>query len=182
MKKHAFVLLLAFAILATSACSGTTSEPDVAAEPPAQPEPTPEEKVAELDAACAEAADAIAQRQAETSLYDRLGGRDAIHAVVVDVVRRHQVNEQIARLMEGVDTARLIEQVTDFLSSATGGDVEYNGMDMAAAHAQLGLTNADFLAAGADMQAALEAAGVGENEIQEVMCAFASLRGEVVTQ
>ena len=42
--------------------------------------------------------------------------------------------------------------------------------------------NADFLAAGGDLGAAMEGAGWGENERQEMLCAFVSLRGEVVTR
>jgi len=143
---------------------------------------TPDQQVAQLDAMCAEAQPAMAARQSERKLYDRLGGRDAIHTVVEDVVRRHQHNEAIAHLLDGVDLERLVNQVTDFLASATGGDVAYRGRDLKSSHARLELTNADFLAAGGDVEAALVAAGVGSGEIQEVMCAFVSLRGEVVTR
>jgi hemoglobin len=84
--------------------------------------------------------------------------------------------------MVGVDTANLVDKVTEFMSQASGGDVEYTGTDMVTAHAHLSLTNADFLAAGGDVEAAMVAAGVGPDEIQEVMCMFVSLHGEVVTQ
>ena len=143
---------------------------------------TPDQHVAKLESMCSGAQSAMKARQAERPLYDRLGGRESIHTVVHDVVQRHLVNDAIAHLMEGVDTDHLVEQVTDFLSSATGGEVTYEGRDMATAHAHLELTNADFLAAGGDVEAALVAAGVGAGEIQEVMCAFVSLRGEVVTR
>ncbi|MDH3626482.1 MAG: group 1 truncated hemoglobin [Acidobacteriota bacterium] len=136
--------------------------------------------VLQMQADCAAAADAMAVRQTEASLYDRLGGRDAIFTVVTDVVARHRVNEPIMHLMEGVDDARLISQVTDFLSQASGGDVEYHGMNMVDAHAHMNLTDEHFLAAGGDVQAAMEAAGVGADEIQEMMCMFASLHGDVV--
>lgn len=144
--------------------------------------PTPDQQVAALETMCAEAQDAMKARQAQTALYDRLGGRESIYAVVHDVVQRHLRNDAIVELMDGVDPDHLVEQVTDFLSAATGGDVTYTGADMATAHAHLELTNADFLAAGGDVEAALVAAGVGSAEIQEVMCAFVSLRGEVVTR
>ena len=144
--------------------------------------PTPDQQVAQLESMCAGAAEAMKARQAQSSLYDRLGGRESILVVVQDVVQRHLRNEAIVRVMEGVDTDALVVQVTDFLSAATGGDVAYTGRDMASSHAHLKLTNADFLAAGGDVEAALVAAGVGPAEIQEVMCAFVSLRGEVVTQ
>jgi hemoglobin len=143
---------------------------------------TPDQQVAQLDAMCAEAQPAMAARQSERKLYDRLGGRESIHAVVEDVVRRHQHNDSIAHLLDGVDLDRLVNQVTDFLAASTGGDVVYRGRDLKSSHARLELTNADFLAAGGDVEAALVAAGVGPEEIQEVMCAFVTLRGEVVTR
>ncbi len=119
-----------------------------------------------MQADCAAAAEAMAARQAEASLYDRLGGRDAIHAVTADIVARHHQNEAIAHLFETTDDAALADPVTDFLSQAFGGDVEYTGRDMVSTHEGMGLTDDYFLAAGADVQAALEAAGVGADEIQ----------------
>jgi len=66
---------------------------------------------------CAGAAEAMAARQAATPLYERLNGREGIHAVITDVVRRHQENEQIKHMMEGVDPVHLADQGT-YLSSA----------------------------------------------------------------
>ena len=177
------VLLIVAALGVVVGCAGSEPAPPAEPEAPVAVEaPSPEEQVAGLEAMCAEAQEAILARQAGPSLYERLGGRDAIHGVFEDVVQRHLVNEQIKNLMVGVDTANLVEQVTDFMSAASGGDVEYTGSDMVTAHAHLALTNADFLAAGGDVEAALVAAGVGADEVQEVMCMFVSLRGEVVTQ
>lgn len=173
-------------LVAFVACGGQSGYEDNAAEEMAKDAAASVEEVAvdpavlQMQSGCAAAADAMAARQAEASLYDRLGGRDAIFAVTTDVVRRHRVNEPIKHLMEGVDDAHLIAQVTDFLSRAAGGDVEYNGLDMVDAHAHMSLTDEHFLTAGGDVQAAMEAAGVGEGEIQEVMCMFASLHGDVV--
>jgi hypothetical protein len=53
---------------------------------------------------------------------------------------------------------------------------------MVDSHARLEMTNADFLAAGGDLKAAMESADWGEGEQQELLCAFVSLRGEVVTR
>jgi hemoglobin len=181
-------ILTAFAVTAAlvGALACSSPEPTEKVEPApvaeAAAEPTADEKVAEMETMCAGAQEAMQARQAATPLYERLGGRDAIHVVVVDTVRRHQVNEQIKHVMEGVDTDHLVEQVTDFLSSAFGGDVEYVGRDMVTAHAHLDLSNADFLAAGGDLGAAMTAAGVGEDEQQEVLCAFVGLRAQAVTR
>ena len=171
------------ALVLVVGCAGGTAEkaePAPAAETKSAAQPTIDETIASLESGCAAAADAMAARQAERKLAERLGGRDAIHAVVTDVVRRHRANAAIAHLFDGVDDAHLIDQVTDFLASAAGADVAYGGRDMVTAHEHLAITNQHFLAAGGDVQAALQAAGVGEGEIQEVMCMFASLRDQVV--
>jgi hemoglobin len=129
---------------------------------------------------CADAGPAMQGRQAETTLFQRVGGREGLRQVVEGTVQRHLENEEIRHLFDGVDTDRLQTLVTDFLVVGTGGEGEYAGRDMHAAHAHLQLTNAEFLSAGGDLGAAMESAGWGENEQQELLCAFVSLRGEVV--
>ena len=169
-----------------AACGGS---PDPTAQKTTTPEPevqqvqapTPDEQVAALDAMCAEAQSAMAARQAENSLFNRVGGRDGISKAVAETVRLHQINEPIKHLMEGVDPDHLTKQVIDFLVLATGGQGEYNGRNMIDAHAHMNMTNAQFLAAGSDLGAGMDFAGWGENEKQELLCAFVGLRPQVVT-
>ena len=86
MKPKGWVLvLIALAVVACAAEEpGAEAEPAVEAEPAA--EPTPDEQVGAMQADCAAAAEAMAARQAESSLYERLGGREAIQGVVTEVV------------------------------------------------------------------------------------------------
>ncbi len=170
--------LLVLVALAVVACAGEETATEPAAEPAA--EPTADEQVAAMQADCAAAAEAIAARQAESSLYDRLGGREAIEGVVTEVIRLHHENEAIAHLFAEVDDAALIASVTDYIAEVAGGDVTYGGGGMVEVHTGMNITNDLFLAAGGDVQAAMISAGIGENEIQEVMCHFASKHGEVV--
>ncbi len=176
MKVNGWLVVLT--VLSVVACGGDAPSPE--AEPETTTEPTLDELVLALDADCTAAEEAIQARQAESSLYDRLDGHDGIHSVVTEIIRLHRQNETIVHVMEGVDDTHLIDQVADFLAQATGGDVTYEGRDMVEAHAHLELTNEHFLAAGGDVQTAMQTAGVGEDEIQEIMCLFASLRSEVV--
>ncbi|NIM01462.1 MAG: hypothetical protein GTO30_13840 [Acidobacteria bacterium] len=176
--------LLVLLALVFAACAGEEpAEAEPAAEPAAaEPaaEPTADDQVAAMQADCEAAAEAIAARQAESSLYDRLGGRDAIEGVVTEVVRLHHENEAIAHLFAEADDATLIASVTDYLAEVAGGDVTYAGGGMVEVHTGMNITNELFLAAGGDVHAAMTAAGIGENEIEEVMCHFASKHGEVV--
>lgn len=138
------------------------------------------EKIARLKQDCAASAEARALRHADTPLYERLGERPGIEAVVTETVRLHGENETIVHLMEGVNREHLVQQVTDFLASGTGGDEVYNGRDMPQAHAHLDINDAEFLAAGGDVAQAMRANGHGDAEIEEVTCMFVSLHEQVV--
>src|SRR4029078_11235595 len=70
-------------------------------------------------------------------LFERLGGRDAIHAVVTDIVELHYTDPVTASLCVGVDKQKMIAHVVDWLCQAAGGPAAYKGRDMVAAHAHL---------------------------------------------
>lgn len=142
--------------------------------------PSTADRMAGLQTMCDESTDARAERHAATPLYERLGGYDRILALTTDIVARHQVNEPIKRTMKGVDPALLAKHVADFLAAGTGGDIVYTGRDLPASHAHLNLTTADFLAAGSDIAAAMQAADYGQDEIDEVLCLLVALKDQVV--
>jgi len=156
--------------------------PKAAKDHPAKDHPSPsvEEKIAGLETMCAESADARAKRQAAESLFVRMGGEEKVRAFFADVVARHRVNEEIKQYMDGVDDEKLIEHLVDFVSAGTGGGGEYTGRSMKESHEKMGLTDADFLAAGDDVVAGMKASGYGEGEIQEFLCILVSLKDQVV--
>jgi hypothetical protein len=73
-----------------------------------------------------------------------------------------------------------VRNVSDFLVVGTGGAGKYNGKDMASAHKNYNITNADFLSAGGDVQAVMKELNYGANEVQEVICALVSFVPVVV--
>ena len=68
------------------------------------------------------------------TLYERLGGNEAIASVVDEFYDRMLDDERIAGFFENVDMASQRAHQTQFLSSVTGGPVEYSGADMREAH------------------------------------------------
>lgn len=140
------------------------------------------EQIAQLKAMCREAAPEIEQRQGESSLYERLGGRKQINALTDEIVRLHLENDRIKHIFEGVDTDRLSGQVAEFMVAGYGGEGEYTGRDMTEAHAHLGITDAHFLAAGGDIEKALENLGYGEEVTQEVICSLMPFHEQVVSR
>ncbi|MEN8007611.1 MAG: hypothetical protein ABFS42_11385 [Candidatus Krumholzibacteriota bacterium] len=129
---------------------------------------------------CEESADARSARQAEKSLYDRLGGYEKIHALTKEIVRLHQENEDFRLMMKYVDGDKLAKSVADFVAAGTGGTESYHGQNMKAAHARHQFTEADFLSAGHDVGQAMKNLGHGENEINEVVCILVSMKDMVI--
>ena len=144
------------------------------------PSASVEEHIAGMETMCSESADARAERQGKKPLFERMGGDEKIRAFFTDVVARHRVNEDIKQYMEGVDDKKLIDHLVEFVSAGTGGGGKYTGRSMTESHAHMHLTDADFLAAGRDIVAGMNAAGYGEEEIQEFMCILVSLKDQVV--
>jgi len=145
-------------------------------------QPTVDEQMDGLVTMCAESQDARAARQAAEPLYDRLGGYDQIYELTTEIVRLHSINPDFERFWGSVDEERLTKNVTDFVTSGTGGPKVYTGQDMPTAHAHLELSSADFLSAGADVTHAMKNMGYGEAEIQELVCILVSMKDLVITK
>lgn len=145
-------------------------------------EPTVEEQMAGLVKMCADSEAARVVRQAEKPLYFRLGETDKIHELTTEIVRLHSINPDFARFWGHIDEEALIKNVTDFVSTGTGGPKVYTGRDMTTAHASLKLSTADFLSAGGDVMNAMGNLGYGEEETQEFVCILVSMKDLVITK
>ena len=137
-------------------------------------------QVAELKQMLESTAEARAQRQADKPLYERLGGREAIQAVVTDVVHLHFTEEITKPLCKGVDEQKLVKLVVEFLCRAAGGPETYTGRDMVSAHAHLNMTDVHFMAAGEQILRVLKKFNVPEPEQQEVLCAIVAHHDDVI--
>jgi len=168
------VVLIALVGYAAVPHAGDASEKTTGAEP------TADEQVAMYEEMCALSAAARAERQEEKSLYERLGGEEKIHEMVAEIVRLHTENEDLDYIMEGVDIDKLVDGVTVFFAAGTGGKATYDGPSLTESHEHMKLTNALFLSAGGDVVQGMKNTGMGEDEINEMMCIFMALRSQVV--
>lgn len=117
----------------------------------------------------------------ESTLYERLGEREAIAAVVDEFYDRVLADEELAGYFEDVDTQELRVHLTQFMSSVAGGPVEYDGDDMYTAHKHLGVTGRDFGRVAQHLDDALGEFDVPDAEREEVMEAVASYQDDIVT-
>jgi hemoglobin len=130
----------------------------------------------------AAAPQAMAQQQSK-SLYQRLGGYDAIAAVTDDLIGRLATDPQLKGFFPGLSAdsqKRLRQHFVDFLCNATGGPCLYLGRDMKTVHTGLGITEDDWNASVKDLTATLDKFKVPEKEKGEVIAAVAGLKGDIV--
>lgn len=116
----------------------------------------------------------------ESTLYERLGGRDAIASVVDDFYDRLLDDDRVAGFFEDVDMTRQRAHQTQFLSTVTGGPVEYDGAEMHEAHDHLDITDEDYDVVGTHLGEALADAGVPEEDRAAVMDEVEALRDPIV--
>ena len=118
------------------------------------------------------------------SLYTRLGGYDAIAAVVDNLQERLENDPLLGRYWaarRSLETDRRVRQLTvDYIAAATGGPTFYLGRDMKTAHAGMGLTKEDYAAFTRHLMATLEKFKVTEPERREVAAFIASLETQIV--
>ena len=114
------------------------------------------------------------------SLYERLGGKDAITAVVDAFVARCAADGRINGKFARTDIPRLKANLVDQVCAAAGGPCTYTGRDMRTTHDGMSVTAGEFDALVGDLIATLDQFGVPEAEKAELLGALAPMRSEIV--
>jgi hemoglobin len=114
------------------------------------------------------------------SLYDRLGGKPAITAVVDQFVANVAADSRINKRFATTDIPRLKGQLVDQICMVTGGPCVYTGRDMRTAHAGMKISTADFNALVEDLVKALDHFKVPERERQELLGLLSPMKTDIV--
>jgi len=117
------------------------------------------------------------------TLYERLGGYDAISAVANDLLSRLETDPQLGRFWahrseDGV--AREKQLLIDFLCASAGGPVYYRGRDMTLCHRGMRITESDWNVFLGHAAATLTKLQVPEAEQRDVVAFVQGLRAEIV--
>ena len=117
---------------------------------------------------------------AEKPLYERLGGKPAITAVVDDFVGRVAADSRINGKFAAADIPRLKMLLIEQICQASGGPCTYTGRSMKATHAGMGVSSTDFDALVGDLVATLNKFKVPEREKNELLGALGPMKGDIV--
>ena len=161
------LLALATFALASTACAKKLP-------PPEEPE------VAEVvsDAGPPEPIDAAPP----TTLYDRLGGKDGVDAIVdsftKNILADPRVNKSFKKSKDGLSAFK--QRMDEELCQLAAGPCQYGGKSMADAHKALNVTDAQFDAFIEDLKLALDEKGTAEADKNALSTALAPLKADIV--
>jgi hemoglobin len=116
----------------------------------------------------------------QRSLYQRLGGRAAIVAVVNDFVGNVARDKRINRFFAKTDIPRLKRLLVQQICAGSGGPCTYQGRSMRVAHRGLGIRNRDFDALVEDLVRSLNKFNVGPREQRELLALLGPMRRDIV--
>ncbi len=114
------------------------------------------------------------------SLFERLGGLDAITAVVDSFVARCAGDDRINGKFARTDIPRLKKMLVDQVCEAAGGPCTYIGRGMRETHDGMAVTDGEFDALVEDLVATLNEFNVPEAEQQELLGVLAPMHDEIV--
>jgi hemoglobin len=119
----------------------------------------------------------------EKTLYERLGGYDAVSAVANDLLPRLRGDSQLGRFWahRGEDgIAREEQLLIDFLCSNAGGPLYYTGRDMETSHRGMAIDESDWATFMGHLGATLDAFALPQRERDDVVAFIESTRPDIV--
>lgn len=125
------------------------------------------------------------QAQAQKTLYQRLGERKAIVAVVDDFVNNCATDKRINAFFAATakDAARLAKfkgNLVDQICEASGGPCKYTGKDMKTAHAGMGISAADFDALVEDLVKTLNKFKIADADQKALLGVLGPMKAQIV--
>jgi hemoglobin len=118
--------------------------------------------------------------QKQRSLYQRLGGMEAITAVVDDFVGNVARDRRINRFFAKTDIPRLKRLLVAQICAGSGGPCVYRGRSMKDAHRGLGIRNRHFNALVQDLVKSLDKFNVPAREQRELLALLGPMRRDIV--
>jgi len=119
----------------------------------------------------------------DQTLYQRLGGYDAIAAVCDDLLARLQADAQLARFWQnrGSDgIAREKQLLIDYLCASAGGPMVYAGRDMKLSHTGMGVSASDWEVFIGHLESTLDTFALPATERADVLGFIDSTRADIV--
>ena len=116
----------------------------------------------------------------QTSLYNRLGGKDGIIKVVDDFVTNVSKDPRINKYFKDTDINHLKSQLVNQICEATGGPCKYEGQNMKNAHAGLGIKSNQFEAMVEDLKITFKKFKISDAEQNSLLAILGPMKKDIV--
>ncbi len=131
---------------------------------------------------CSEANLKKFEEERSASLYQQIGGKEALSAAVDLFYVKVLADERVNHFFEDVNMKAQHEKQKAFLAAALGAPTPWTGKDMRKAHVNLDLRETDFEAIAENLQATLTELKLSEELIGRVMAIVASTKDDVLNR
>jgi len=116
------------------------------------------------------------------TLWTRLGGEPVVKRVVNETIDRSSSDPRTARSFKDVKLQNVKDKIVEQICSLTGGGCKYTGDPMDKVHKGLKNTEAEMNLLVQYLRDALDNAGVGTREKNELLAILAPMKRDIVTQ
>ena len=117
------------------------------------------------------------------TLYDRLGGYDAVSAVAGNLLPRLMADSELGRFWQHRGEDGLLREkqlLIDFLCHNAGGPMYYTGRNMTLAHRGMRISESDWTRFIGHLTETLAHFELGSAEVSDVLAFIESTRSEIV--
>jgi hemoglobin len=121
------------------------------------------------------------QKPEPTTIYDRIGGHEALEVVVEDFYVRVLADGQLSGFFTGTNMNRLKGKQVEFFAAALGGPEAYTCAPMKQVHQGRGIGMHHFSMVAGHLSDALAAAGVPPETVTEILGAIAPLAPDIAS-
>ncbi|HVW40739.1 MAG TPA: group 1 truncated hemoglobin [Amycolatopsis sp.] len=115
-----------------------------------------------------------------TSIYEQIGGQDALISVVDDFYGRVLADPDLAPFFTGTNLPRLKGRQVEFFAALLGGPDHYGPQTMKDVHRGRGIGQADFDRVAHLLAETLRDAGVPGHLVDQILAALAPLASDIV--
>jgi hemoglobin len=122
-------------------------------------------------------------KMAKASLYDRLGGYNAIAAVIDNLMRRMLGDQRLAKYFigHGDDSKKRLRQLQiEMICQSMGGPCFYAGRDMKTVHTGIGIGGVEWQTMITHLIGSLDDLNVADEEQKEILSLLSAIKGDIV--
>jgi hemoglobin len=124
----------------------------------------------------------VAPASAGATLYDDLGGKDGVTAIVGIMLDNALADDRIKAVFDNVNIPRLKGLLYQQFCTLTDGPCQYKRRTMKETHAGLNLHDADFNALVEDLEASMDARGIPWRTQAKLLAILAPMERDIVKQ